>query len=50
MLVTMMESANLWKGDDLACFGVLDRSVDRAVLAQGQVSTRAVVVVEVVRC
>ncbi len=48
-LVTMMESTNLWKGDDLACFGALDRPVDRAVLTQGQVSARAVVVVEV-RC
>ena len=25
----MMESANLWEGDDLACFGALDRPGDR---------------------
>ncbi len=43
----MMESANLRKGDDLACFGALDRPGDRTVLTQGQVSTRAEVVVEV---
>ena len=28
----MVESANLWKGNNLACFGALDRPVDRAVL------------------
>ena len=39
-LVTMVESANLWKGDDLACFGALDRPGDRAVLTQGQVRVR----------
>ena len=43
----MMESANSWKGDDLACLGVLDRPGDRAVRTPGQVSARAVVVVEV---
>ena len=48
-LVTIVESTNLWKGDDLACFGALDRSEDRAVLTQRQVSARAVVVVEM-RC
>ncbi len=25
----MVESANLWKGDNLACFGALDRPGDR---------------------
>ena len=45
----MMESANLWKGDDLACFCALDRPRDRTVLTQGQVSARAVVVVDVRR-
>ena len=43
----MMEPTNLWKGDDLACFGVLDRPGDRTVLTKGQVSARVVVVVEV---
>ena len=43
----MMESANLWKGDDLACFGALNRPRDGTVLTQGQVSARAVVVVKV---
>ena len=42
-LVTMVESANLWNGDNLACFGALDRPGDRTVLTQGQVSARAVV-------
>jgi hypothetical protein len=28
----MVESANLWKGDDLACFGALDRPGERAAL------------------
>ncbi len=43
----MVESANLWKGNNLACFGALDRPVDRAVLTQGQMSARAVVVVKI---
>ena len=34
-LVTMVESANPWKGDDLARFGALDRPGDRAVLTRG---------------
>ena len=34
----MVESANLWEGDDLACFGALDRPGDRAE----KVSARAV--------
>ena len=34
----MMESANLWEGDDLACFGALDRPGT----GQRQVSARAV--------
>jgi len=38
----MVESANLWKGDDLACFGALDRPGERAVLTKGQVSAKAV--------
>ncbi len=43
----MMESANLWKGDDLARFGTIDWPGDRTVLTQGQVSVGAVIVVEV---
>ena len=45
----MVESANLWEGDDLACFRALDRPGDRAVLTQRQVSARTVVVVELRR-
>ncbi len=40
----MMESANLWKRDDLARFDALDRPGDRTVLTPGQVSARAVIV------
>ena len=43
------EQGDAWKGDDLACFGALDRPGEWAVLTQGQVSARAVAVVQV-RC
>jgi hypothetical protein len=40
-----METANLWKGDDLACFGGLDRPWHGTVLIQRKVSARLVIVV-----
>ena len=43
----MMETANLWKGDDLACFGGLDRPWHGTVLIQRKVSARLVIVIQI---
>jgi hypothetical protein len=45
-LVTMMESAKLWKGDDLACLCALDRPGDITVPTLGQARARAVAVAD----
>ncbi len=46
-LVTMMETANLWKSDYLTGFDGLDRPWHGAVLAQRKVSPRPMIIVQI---
>ena len=48
-LVTMMQTANLWKGNDLSRFSRLDRPGRGSVLFQREVRASAVVVVDLRR-
>jgi hypothetical protein len=48
-LVTMMETADLWEGDDLAGGGWVDRPKLGAILGEREMRSRLVVIVKVRR-